>query len=67
MLIIIEILFCVFGIVFNKNGLLITVLALSGYGLLLTLYLIGKKRVIYKFQFFLRTICFALSIIFLVI
>lgn len=67
MLIIIEILFCIFGIVFNKNGLLITVLVLSGYGLLLTLYLMSKKREIYKFHFLLRTLCFALSIIFLVI
>lgn len=67
MIILIEILFLIFGIVFNKNGLLITTLVISGFWMLATIYLVGKKEEVSKLLFFLRIICFALSIIFLVI
>lgn len=63
----IEILFLIFGIIFNKNGLLITTLVLSSFLILATLFLMGKKKEVSKFLFFLRIICFALSIIYLVI
>lgn len=67
MIIIIEILFLIFGIVFNKNGLLITTLVLSSFWMLAALFLMSQKENFSKFLFFLRTICFALSIIYLVI
>lgn len=67
MLIIIEILFCIFGIVFNKNGLLITTLVSSSFWISVTLFLMSKKEEVSKLLLFLRIICFALSIIYLVI
>lgn len=67
MMILIEILFLIFGIVFNKNGLLITTLVLSSFWVLVTLFLMSKKPEVSKLLLFLRIICFALSIIFLVI
>lgn len=67
MIILIEILFLIFGIVFNKNGLLITTLVLSSFWILATLFLMSQKEKVSKLLFFLRIICFALSIIYLVI
>lgn len=67
MIILIEILFLIFGIVFNKNGLLITTLVLSSFWILATLFLMSQKEKVSKLLLFLRIICFALSIIYLVI
>lgn len=67
MIFLIEILFLIFGIVFNKNGLLITTLVLSSFWMLATLFLMSKKEKVSKLLLFLRIICFALSIIYLVI
>lgn len=67
MIILIEILFLIFGIVFDKNSLLITTLVLSSFWMLATLFLMSKKEKVSKLLLFLRIICFALSIIYLVI
>lgn len=70
MLILVEVLFLVFGIIFNKNSLLITTLVLSSLYLVITLYGIssgGTKCEGFKLVFLIRIICFALSIIFLCI
>lgn len=67
MIILIEILFLIFGILFDKNGLLITTLVLSSFWMLATLFLMSQKEKFSKLLFFLRIICFALSIIYLVI
>jgi hypothetical protein len=67
MLILIEISFLIFGIFFDKNGLLITALILSSLWILTTLFVMSQKIEVSKFIFFWRIICFALSIIYLVI
>lgn len=67
MLILIEISFLIFGIIFDKNGLLITTLILSSFWILTTLFVMSQKKSVSKFIFFWRIICFALSIIYLVI
>ena len=70
MIVLIEILFLIFGIVFNKNGLLITTLVLSSFWLAVTFFGLstgGTKTKRFTLVFLARIICFALSIIFLVI
>ena len=67
MLILIEISFLIFGFIFDKNGLLITTLVLSGFWLLATLFFRSQKIEVSNFIFIVRIICFALSIIYLVI
>lgn len=67
MIILIEILFLIFGIVYDKNSLLITTLVMSSFWMLATLFLMSQKEKVSKLLLFLRIICFALSIIYLVI
>lgn len=70
MLILVEVLFLVFGIIFNINSLLITTLVLSLFYLGITFYGISigcTQCKGFKLVFLIRIICFALSIIFLCI
>lgn len=69
MLNIIEILFLVFGWIYNLKGLIITSLVISAFFMLISFAVEGKrvrardKRPLFKLGLLIQIICFALSII----